>query len=217
MTSAMAYAVLAGSQDNPTWWRVPLASSGLATLGCIGAFVASGTARIALIVVAVIFVLPAALYGLVIAVVASLPGRIHSGGDDSPEEPAMVSARRRVRQVTLAVLVLAAAVGVALYASNPGVASYQASSLLVFPLVIVVLVRLHRWLPSSVERLLAIILALAGCAGYVLVGDAQWWNWGQYAILPLVLLLWWEAVKTGGERPASRWYGGFRDGPWGPP
>ena len=119
----------------------------------------------------------------------------------------------RGHPIKLAVVAMLAAAGIAWYASAPGVASYTLGSLLVYPAFIWLLWRLRR-LPARVKWTGAMILAVVGIAGYLIVGGSQWWYWGQFAIWPLVLLI------LGRGKPQLRpdgWYGGPMEGPWGPP
>jgi hypothetical protein len=116
---------------------------------------------------------------------------------------------------------LLAAAGIAWYAATPNVASYQASSLLILPLVVLVLVQAHRWLPVRAKWVLAIAIAPVGPIGYVIAQDDQWWNWGQYSPLPLVVLATARSItmriRDGQTQESSDGGIGFSDGPWGPP
>ena len=114
--------------------------------------------------------------------------------------------------IALAALLLAAAGG-AWYVATPSVVSYQASSLLTLPAFVMVLVWLHRRLPIRVQWGLAIALVFVGPVGYLMVGGAQWWNWGQMTPLPLVLLI----LLTAGDDDDPTGTAGVTDGPWGPP
>jgi hypothetical protein len=122
-----------------------------------------------------------------------------------------------VRRVGLVLAVLSAAAGVVWYAMTPGVGSYQASSLLTLPLVMVVLVWLHHRLPVWLQWAIAIPLALVGPIGYLVAGGAQWWNWGQVASFPLVMLAIALSLRSENDEASEPWYGGVGDGPWGPP
>jgi hypothetical protein len=135
---------------------------------------------------------------------------------DGKADPARRQAAERILAAALLVAVIMAGCGVVIYASDPGVASYQASLLLVLPFFIVVLRFAHHRIPARVEWTLAIASALIGCGGYLVAGGAQWWNWGQFAVYPLFMLV--AAQRDPGQSSSRRtWYGGSRDGPWGPP
>lgn len=110
--------------------------------------------------------------------------------------------------------VVLAVIGVVWYASSPGVASYQANRLLLAPLLAILLWRLHRVLPSWLQWSGAVVLALIGPTGYLVFGGAQWWNWGQLALLPLCLLVV-RVARTSPDVPTT--YTPPTDGPWGPP
>jgi hypothetical protein len=202
------YAVLAGHPDEPLWWRRPLASLLLATGALTLAAITGGAGGTALIVVGVIVGLPAVFQGLLLTAVAALENRY--GTSDAQRHAA-----RRVLMVARVVAAASTAIGIYLYAEHPGVGSYQASLLLTLPLLLVALGRLHRWLPPQVQWGTATVLGASGCAGYLIFGGAQWWNWGQFALYPLVLLFAHRVVMSGGG--PGRWYGGDQDGPWGPP
>jgi hypothetical protein len=116
--------------------------------------------------------------------------------------------------IVFGISVVLAALGVYWYATAPGVASYQASSLLTVPALLFVLVWLHRHLPMRVQWVGASALALVGPVGYAVIGGDQWWNWGQMTPLPLLLLL----ITRAADRDSDgSWAGGVGDGPWGPP
>jgi hypothetical protein len=115
--------------------------------------------------------------------------------------------------IWLAIFVGCALAGGTWYPLAPAVASFQVGYVLLLPLLIVGLVWLHRRLPNRVEWALAIVLALAGPAMYLIVGGSYWWFAGQLMVLPLVILMT-TRLPSSGREP---WYGGFRDGPWGPP
>jgi hypothetical protein len=96
------------------------------------------------------------------------------------------------------------------------VASHQASLLLILPIFIALLWRVGHWLPIRVQWVLAILSAAAGWAGYLFIGGSQWWCWGQFAVVPLATLII-VTVAKGNPGGLGPWYGGLRDGPWGPP
>jgi hypothetical protein len=127
----------------------------------------------------------------------------------TPDSPA----RRRRRQLRLAIVTGLAAVGIVWYVLAPGVAAYQLGSLLILPGLITILWFLRR-LPRWLKWTGALASATAGIVGYALIGGDQWWFWGQIAVWPLILLLF------GRVRPSAQpaqWYGGPLEGPWGPP
>jgi hypothetical protein len=108
--------------------------------------------------------------------------------------------------------------GVVLYAENPGVATSQLNGLLVLPLVILVLYRLHRWLPLRLQWIGAWLLLLLGAGAYLLWPNDQAWQYGAMGCIPLLMLAMAREERRnqerGEEEPA---YGGWVDGPWGPP
>jgi peptidoglycan/LPS O-acetylase OafA/YrhL len=120
----------------------------------------------------------------------------------------------------LATLVAAALAvpGVVLYAENPGVATSQLNSLLVLPLVMLVLYWLHRRLPLRVQWIGAWLVLLLGAGAYLLEPNDQSWQYGAMGSLPLLMLAIARQERRNHERgedePA---YGGWCDGPWGPP
>ena len=67
--------------------------------------------------------------------------------------------------------------------------------------------------------MIAVVVGTGGSVAYVLFDGSQWWLWGQVALLPFVLLVLISGVKPPkpGQPPPEPWYGGTRDGPWGPP
>lgn len=95
---------------------------------------------------------------------------------------------KRFKWLTFVGALILAAVGVLWYARSPGIASYQASSLLTIPAVIMVLVWLHQRLPMWLQWTAAIAICLVGPVGYLVFGGSQWWNWGQLTPMPLLLL-----------------------------
>jgi hypothetical protein len=109
-----------------------------------------------------------------------------------------------------------AVLGVLLYATSPGVASYNASWLLVAPLLFAVLWWMYERVPVWFAWSAAAALALIGPVGYLIVGGAQWWNWGQLAPVPLAVLIAARGIKQD-QGEGGTPYGGYVDGPWGPP
>jgi hypothetical protein len=116
--------------------------------------------------------------------------------------------------IVFGISVVLATVGVVWYVATPGVASYQASSLLTLPALVIVCVWLHQRLPLRLQWIGASAVALVGPIGYVVIGGAQWWNWGQMTPIPLLLLMF---AQTAGSDGDGSWAGGVGDGPWGPP
>jgi hypothetical protein len=120
---------------------------------------------------------------------------------------------RRTRSIWLAIFIACALAGATWYALAPDVASFQTGYVLVLPMLIVGLVWLHHRIPTKIEWVVAIAVATTGPVMYLLVGGSDWWFAGQLMVLPLVILVTTRVPSHGPER----WYGGFRDGPWGPP
>jgi hypothetical protein len=108
--------------------------------------------------------------------------------------------------------VLAAALGVWLYARDPRGLTYFAHTLLVFPLYLAVLDELSRRLPYRLQWGLAIALAVLGPLAYLVWMNDQWWLYGALAALPFVLLAEQRAERRGEP-------GGAAAGadPWSPP
>lgn len=126
--------------------------------------------------------------------------------------------RRKWLMVTTTVMLVGAVGGISWYALEPGVASYQVGYTLALPALITALVWIGRRLPRWLDWIIAIAVAIAGSAAYVMVGGSQWWLWTQIVLLPLVLLVATSSRSTGSPDPDRvPWYGGMRDGPWGPP
>lgn len=94
----------------------------------------------------------------------------------------------RLKWLAFAGAVIVASIGVVWYARSPGVASYQASTLLTIPAALMVLGWLHQRLPMWFQWTAASAICLVGPAGYLIVGGDQWWNWGQLTPMPLLLL-----------------------------
>jgi hypothetical protein len=129
-----------------------------------------------------------------------------------PDEPLS----RRARILLVGGAVLLAVPGVVLYAAHPGVGTYQLNGWLILPLVVLIAYGLHKWLPIRLQWILAIVVAPLGSVAYVLVPNAQWWNYGPLTAVPLGMLGAW-GYATGETSPPEPWYGGPTDGPWGPP
>lgn len=119
---------------------------------------------------------------------------------------------RRERLALVAVAAVCAAVGIVWYAQSPGVASYNASSLLLLPLTLAALAWLNQRLPGWLQWALAVAAAAVGAGGYAIVQDEQWWNWGQFAAVPLLLLIMRRQSSRDDAAPPV-----VADGPWGPP
>jgi hypothetical protein len=115
-------------------------------------------------------------------------------------------------QLKIALTVIPASIGIIWYSLSPGVGSYQLGSLLEFPLLLWLLLRMRRALSAAMQWAAAGVLALGGCLGYVIFGGPQWWYWGQYAIWPLALLILTRAKASFRDHGAAG-----LDGAWGPP
>ena len=125
---------------------------------------------------------------------------------------------RRAKFRWLVGMIVAAVAGATYYALSPGVASYQLGFVFVLPLLVVVLLAVHRRIPIRLQWVIATLLAIAGPIAYVIFGGSQWWAWSQTAAVPFVLLVIARGVSLG-PRGVTRqpWSGGPMDGPWGPP
>lgn len=206
--------------DNPHARLLAAVSVLLTATAGIGAWQMHGLARTAcIVVVAFVVALPA----LAIATWTTLVLALDAFVPESPEpnkrrrEGALPDRgrRERARRRGLALILMFAAAGITWYALSPDVGSYQLSTLLTLPLLVVVLVWLHRHLPRRVGWALALALAPVGPLGYLFLGGSQWWGWGRMTALPLVLL-----VVGSGARSRVRAGAPYRvpmDGPWGPP
>jgi hypothetical protein len=203
--------------DDPHWRRAAAVSASLAIVAAVAASQVEGLARTACVLVGIVVALPAISTGAF-----ALLGWLLAGLDDrsAAREPgAGTSARRSPRnRARFAAVLLAVALGAAgatWYALSPGVGSYQLSVLLMLPALVAALIWLHHRVPRRVEWGTALVLAPVGPIGYLILGGAQWWNWGQLTVLPLILLVLATArpADPGQDRP----YRVFRDGPWGPP
>jgi hypothetical protein len=93
--------------------------------------------------------------------------------------------------------VLAAAVGVWLYARDPRGLTYFAHALLCLPLFTLVIETAARVLPERVQWAIAIPLALLGPLSYLIWMDNQTWLYGALAAMPLVLLAERRAERRG--------------------
>jgi hypothetical protein len=205
--------------DDPHWRRTATLSALLALAAVIATWLTRGLAHTALFVVAMVVALPALSMGAFAMLGLLLEAFAPSGPASERARKGAIerqrSRQRRARTVALVVLFLLGAAGATWYVLSPDVGSYQASVLLMLPILAVVLIWLYRRLPPRLGLALAIALAPIGPLGYLVLGGSQWWNWGQMTILPLVLLLGHRARS----RVPSRDYD-YRvpmDGPWGPP
>jgi len=126
---------------------------------------------------------------------------------------------RRWRRRTLLAISVGAAVGITWYALAPGVASYQIGYTLALPALVTAIIWIGKRLPRWLDWVIAMVVGTGGSVAYVLFDGSQWWLWGQVALLPFVLLVLISGVKPPkpGQPPPEPWYGGTRDGPWGPP
>ena len=120
----------------------------------------------------------------------------------------------RALAVTAAFVVAAA--GVVAYALAPGVGTFQLSFLLVLPAMLIAFLWLHRRLPMWLQWSAAIAIAPVGPIAYLIWGGDQWWNWGQATPTPLILLLL-RTFAHHDDPSREPWYGGYADGPFGPP
>jgi len=123
-------------------------------------------------------------------------------------------ARLLARVAALAALLLSAT-GIYWYVARPGVVSYTVGGWLVLPGYGVVLSRLHQRVPDRIEWLLAVALAIGGACAYLAWPSADWWYFGLLLLLPLAALIGLSIARSGAE--PEPWFGGFQDGPWGPP
>jgi peptidoglycan/LPS O-acetylase OafA/YrhL len=112
------------------------------------------------------------------------------------------------------VAVALAVPGVVLYAESPGVATAQLNGLLVVPLLMLVLVWLHRRLPLRLQWIGAWLVLLLGAGAYLLWPNAQTWQYGAMGAIPLVMLAVAREERDEEDDPA---YPAWVDGPWGPP
>jgi hypothetical protein len=119
---------------------------------------------------------------------------------------------------TLVALALAI-LGVILYARDPVVGTYWVNTLLIAPLFGIVMYGLHRALPMRSQWVGACVMAPLGGIAYLLWPNEQWWNYGALTAMPLMLLALAREERIREERgeEPEPWYGGFGDGPWGPP
>ncbi|MFL5830778.1 MAG: hypothetical protein ACJ76X_12750 [Solirubrobacteraceae bacterium] len=121
------------------------------------------------------------------------------------------------RTLGLAAAALLAAAGITFYATNPYTfGAFQASTFAIMPLLVIVLIWLHRRLPGWVEWTGAVVLFPVGLVGYLVFGGAQWWNFGQLTAVPFLLLVFARAP----EQEAPMWDPGVLEppaGPFGPP
>jgi len=81
------------------------------------------------------------------------------------------------------------------------------------PLAVLLLYWLGQRLPRRIQWAAAAAFAVVGIAGYLVVGGAQWWNWGQAAVMPLAVLI---ALRSSDDGPADP-VRTTTDAPWGPP
>jgi hypothetical protein len=206
--------------DNPHWRRGAAISVALAIVAAVAASQTSGVVRTGCMLAGILVALPAvstagiAILGLLLTTLDGPPAseveRRRAGERDSRH-----SQRNRARLVAVALALILGAAGATWYALSPGIGSYQLSVLMMLPTVAIALICLHHRMSRRVQWALGLALAPIGPIGYVFVGGTQWWNWGQLTVLPLVLLVTGAARSTNSDQPAA--YGGFRDGPWGPP
>ena len=108
------------------------------------------------------------------------------------------------RVVAWGVAVATAALGAWLYVAAPGVATYWLSFFLMLPLWLGLFGVLGDRLPLRVHWVGAALLAAAGVASYLVWPNADWWSFGQLAIVPLVVLI----IKRGTQRECGSGLGG---------
>lgn len=237
VATSAGYAALAGRPGNLHWWHVPVASVCLTALALVSGLLIHGPASTVLLIAGAILFLPALLTGALMtiasAIEVSASGNLTDADLRQPDKRAMQEAAPHVMhiarwaaRVAQLISLPAAVCGVLLYAAAPDDTTYQASLWLLEPLCILILFRLHRVLPERAQWLLATALAILGVGGYLVFGGLQWWNWGQFCVQPLVLLVGMRSARAslepGGDDPSSpraedRLYGGFMQGPFGPP
>jgi hypothetical protein len=123
-----------------------------------------------------------------------------------PEDGTPVPRRRTVLVVTLA--------GIVWHAVAPGVTAYQFASVLMLPGLAVLVTGAGMKLSVPARWVAALAIALLMLAGYLLEGGPEWWYWGKLAVWPLVIQLY---ARFGPAVRDEPWYGGHRDGAWGPP
>jgi hypothetical protein len=120
----------------------------------------------------------------------------------------------RRRLVAYCVVLVLTAAGIVWYAVAPGIAAYQFGSVLMLPGLAWLLIVLGLKLPVTARWVAAAAAAAIGLVGYLSVGGAQWWYWGKLAVWPLVIMVYAQFGPGTSDEP---WYGGRRDGAWGPP
>jgi hypothetical protein len=128
--------------------------------------------------------------------------------------------RFHARLAGLAVAIALAVGAVALYVTTPY--TFPATQIAVFgtlPLVLVVLVWLHRRLPMWIQWVVAVVVFPMGLVGYLVFGGAQWWLWGQLTAVPFLLLVFGRA--SGQQDDDASWgdpvFVPPQMGPFGPP
>jgi hypothetical protein len=99
--------------------------------------------------------------------------------------------------------VLAAAVGVWLYARDPRGLTYFAHAVLCLPLFSMVIYAAAEILPYRVQWAIAIPMALLGPLAYLLWTNNHWWLYGALAAMPLVLLAEQRNERLGGRGGSS--------------
>lgn len=125
---------------------------------------------------------------------------------------------RRPLQIAAGIALVLAPLGAIWYAASPGAITYQAFTVLTLPAVLISVFWIGRRLPRRWRWVLALLLAPIGPVGYVVLGGSQWWAWGQLSVVPLVILVISESVRSGTGRPiAQRWPIEPGAGPYGPP
>ena len=110
--------------------------------------------------------------------------------------------------------VLAAAVGVWLYARDPRPLTYVVHAVLFIPFYVMVILALGRTLPYRLQWMFAFAIAPLGAVAYMVWPGDQWWFYGGLSVLPLTLLVEQRGNRVGSPDVVTE--GGFGD-PFGPP
>ena len=129
-----------------------------------------------------------------------------------------MSRQTAVWGVAIVGAIVLAVPGIVLYATDPGVGTYQLNGILLLPLVGICLHGLHQWLPVRVQWVLAALIAPLGGIAYLVWPNDQWWNYGPLTVVPLIALAVARDDRVKRERGEGEvTAGAWGDGPWGPP